>query len=146
MLLKDICARRWGFKGSVVSDCGAIVDVNQGHKKTPDIEHSAALSRRRPGTSPFAKHRWTPGFNTLADSCAQGTVTEDLVTQAAERLYTARLQLGMFDPPGPLYRIPFSSVASAEANRPMSRKAAEESIVLPKKNARCRSKRLRRLQ
>ena len=40
--------------------------------------------------------------------CSKGLVSEDLVTQAAERLYTARFQLGMFDPLGsnPLDRIP----------------------------------------
>jgi len=56
-----------------------------------------------------------------------------LITQAAERLYTARFQLGLFDPQGssPLDRIPFSVVASA-ANRQTSLKAAEESIVLLK--------------
>ena len=44
MLLKDHLRDAWGFKGFVVSDCGAIVDVYQGHKKTTDITHAAALS------------------------------------------------------------------------------------------------------
>jgi beta-glucosidase len=132
MLLKEHLRDAWGFKGFVVSDCGAIVDVNQGHKKTPDIEHSAALSLQA-GTD-LSCSIWAPGFNTLADAVRKGLVTEDLVTQAAERLYTARFQLGMFDPPGSsLDRIPFSSVAS-ETNRQTSRKAAEESIVLLKNN------------
>jgi len=130
MLLKEHLRDAWGFKGFVVSDCGAIVDVNQGHKKTPDIEHSAALALQA-GTD-LSCSIWTPGFNTLADAVRHGLVSEDLVTQAAERLYTARFQLGMFDPPGStLDRIPFSSVAS-DADRQTSRKAAEESIVLLK--------------
>ena len=130
MLLKEHLRDAWGFKGFVVSDCGAIVDVNQGHKKTPDIEHSAALALQA-GTD-LSCSIWTPGFNTLADAVRHGLVNEDLVTQAAERLYTARFQLGMFDPSGSaLDRIPFSSVAS-DTNRQTSRKAAEESIVLLK--------------
>jgi beta-glucosidase len=129
MLLKEHLRDAWGFKGFVVSDCGAIVDVNQGHKKTPDIEHSAALALQA-GTD-LSCSIWTPGFNTLANAVRHGLVSEDLVTQAAERLYTGRFQLGMFDPPGSLDRIPFSSVAS-DANRQTSRKAAEESIVLLK--------------
>ena len=133
MLLKEHLRDAWGFKGFVVSDCGAIVDVNQGHKKTPDITHSAALALQA-GTD-LSCSIWTPGFNTLANAVRQGLVTEDLVTQAAERLYTARFQLGLFDPQGsnPLDKVPFSDTASA-ANRQISRKAAEESIVLLKNN------------
>jgi beta-glucosidase len=131
MLLKDHLRDAWGFKGYVVSDCGAIVDVYQGHKKTTDIEHAAALSIEA-GTD-LSCSMWTPGFNTLADAVRKGLVSEDLVTKAAERLYTARFQLGLFDPQGSstLDRIPFRVVASEE-NRAISRKAAEESIVLLK--------------
>src|SRR6202789_4318069 len=133
MLLKDHLRDAWGFKGFVVSDCGAIVDVNQGHKKTPDITHSAALSIEA-GTD-LSCSIWTPGFNTLADAVHQGLVSEDLITQAAERLYTARFQLGLFDPQGvnPLDRIPFTEVGS-DPNRRSPLKAAEESIVLLKNN------------
>src|SRR5258708_7353567 len=131
MLLKEHLRDAWGFKGFVVSDCGAIVDVNQGHKKAPDIMHAAALSLQE-GTD-LSCSIWAPGFNTLADAVKQGLVSEDLVTQAAERLYTARFKLGMFDPQGsnPLDKIPFSDTAS-DANRKLSLRAAEESIVLLK--------------
>jgi len=133
MLLKDHLRDAWGFKGFVVSDCGAIVDVNQGHKKTTDIMHSAALSIQA-GTD-LSCSIWTPGFNTLADAVHKGLVSEDLITQAAERLYTARFKLGLFDPEGsnPLDDIPFSTVASGLI-RPNSLQAAEESIVLLKNN------------
>ena len=131
MLLKEHLREAWGFKGFVVSDCGAIVDVNEGHKKTLDIMHSAALALQA-GTD-LSCSIWTPGFNTLADAVHQGLVTEDLVTQAAERLYTARFQLGLFDPQGSssLDKIPFAAVASLP-NRQTALKAAEESIVLLK--------------
>jgi beta-glucosidase len=133
MLLKEHLRDAWGFKGFVVSDCGAIVDVNQGHKKTPDIMHSAALSLQA-GTD-LSCSMWTPGFNSLAEAVRKGLVSEDLVTQAAERLYKARFQLGLFDPQGSnaLDKIPFSDAASA-SNRAISRRAAEESIVLLKNN------------
>ena len=131
MLLKEHLRDAWGFKGFVVSDCAAIVDVSQGHKKAPDIMHAAALAVQA-GTD-LSCSTWAPGFNTLAEAVRQKLVSEDLITQAAERLYTARFQLGLFDPQGssPLDRIPFSVVASA-ANRQTSLKAAEESIVLLK--------------
>ncbi|MGB6688052.1 MAG: glycoside hydrolase family 3 C-terminal domain-containing protein [Terracidiphilus sp.] len=131
MLLKDHLRDAWGFKGFVVSDCGAIVDINQGHKKTPDITHSAALALQA-GTD-LSCSIWTPGFNTLADAVHKGLVSEDLVTQAAERLYTARFELGMFDPfsSNPLDRIGMNAVASFP-NQQVSRKAAEESMVLLK--------------
>jgi beta-glucosidase len=131
MLLKDHLRDAWGFKGFVVSDCGAIVDVNAGHKKTPDITHSAALAIQA-GTD-LSCSIWTPGFNTLADAVHQGLVSEDLVTQAAERLFTARIKLGLFDPQGsnPLDHVPFGNNASLP-NRQTALRAAEESIVLLK--------------
>jgi beta-glucosidase len=133
MLLKDHLRDAWGFKGFVVSDCGAIVDVYNGHKKVADIEHAAALSLEA-GTD-LSCSIWAPGFNSLADAVKHGLVSENLVTQAAERLYTARFKLGLFDPQSSnsFDRIPFSDTAS-DANRKISLHAAEESMVLLKNN------------
>ena len=129
MLLKEHLRDAWGFKGFVVSDCGAIVDVNQGHKKTPDITHSAALAVQA-GTD-LSCSIWTPGFNTLADAVHKGLVTEDVITQAAERLYTARFQLGLFNAQGSSYldQIPFRTPLASGQD---SRHAAEKSMVLLK--------------
>ncbi|HLY41712.1 MAG TPA: glycoside hydrolase family 3 C-terminal domain-containing protein [Terracidiphilus sp.] len=131
MLLKDHLRDAWGFKGFVVSDCGAIVDVYEGHKKASDIEHASALSLKA-GTD-LSCSIWTPGFNSLANAVHQGLVSEDLVTQAAVRLYTARFKLGLFDPQGSsaFDKIPYSADASPE-HRQDALKAADEAIVLLK--------------
>jgi len=130
-LLKDHLRDSWGFKGFVVSDCGAIVDINEGHKKTSDIMHSAVLSLEA-GTD-LSCSIWAAGFNTLAEAVAQGLTSEAAVTQATERLYSARFRLGLFDPLGAseFDRIPESEIASA-LSRSVALKAGEESLVLLK--------------
>jgi beta-glucosidase len=133
MLLKDHLRDAWGFKGFVVSDCGAIVNVASGHHNAPDILHASAISLQA-GTD-LSCSIWSQGFHSLSDAVRQGIVPEALVTQAAERLYTARFELGMFDPPGNGVRdrVPPTAIASAEHEQ-VSLKAAEESIVLLKNN------------
>ena len=133
MLLQDHLRDDWKFNGFVVSDCGAITDVAEGHHEAPDIMHASAISLKA-GTD-LSCSTWSAGFNTLADAVHQGLVSEDLVTRAAERLYTARFELGMFDPPGanPFDKIPFSADASPE-HRAVALKAADESMVLLKNN------------
>ncbi len=131
MLLRDHLREAWGFKGFVVSDCGAIVDVTHGHHDAPDIEHAAAISLKA-GTD-LSCSIWAPGFNTLGQAVKQGLASEEDVTRAAERLFTARMELGMFDPVGssPLDNVPVSEIAS-ETHRAIALKAAEEAMVLLK--------------
>jgi beta-glucosidase len=132
MLLKEHLRDAWGFKGFVVSDCGAIMDVHTGHKKTADILHSSVLSLEA-GTD-LSCSIWEPGFNTLAEAVRQGLVKEELVTQATERLYTARVKLGMFDPQdSALDKLRFNA-ETASQDRQTSLKAAEETMVLLKNN------------
>ncbi len=78
MLLKDHLRDAWGFKGFVVSDCGAIVDVFNGHHNAPDILHASALSIKA-GTD-LSCSISSPGFNTLADAVRQGVVSEEVLT------------------------------------------------------------------
>ena len=134
MLLKDHLRDAWKFTGFVVSDCGAIVDVYNGHHNAPDIMNASVISLEA-GTD-LSCSIWTPGFNTLADAVGKGAVSETLLTPAAERLFTARIELGMFDPPGANAsdKIPFSANTSKKS-RQLALRAAEETMVLLKNNS-----------
>ena len=99
------------------------------------------MDRRRRGTHPRAPTRLgaIPLRRERRDHGAVGPARNvgfsrgPLLAFATITLYTARFQLGLFDPQdsNPLDKIPFTDVAS-NANRAKALKAAEESIVLLK--------------
>jgi beta-glucosidase len=128
VLLQDHLRTAWGFKGFVVSDCGAIWDVAAGHHNAPDDPHASAISLEA-GTDLSCGG----SYRTLAKAVREGIVSEDLLTKAAERLYTARFQLGLFDEVGTSSydQIGPSEIASVQ-HRETARKIAEESMVLLK--------------
>ncbi|HET7348694.1 MAG TPA: glycoside hydrolase family 3 N-terminal domain-containing protein, partial [Acidobacteriaceae bacterium] len=127
MLLRDHLRDAWHFDGYVVSDCAAVADVNTGHHYAPDMAHAAAVSVKA-GTDLECGYGQGQAFPALVDAVHQGLISEDEINTALRRLYTARFELGMFDPlPSFAYgRIPFSEVNSAE-HRQLSLRAARES-------------------
>jgi beta-glucosidase len=127
-LLQDTLRDAWSFKGYVVSDCGAIGDISRNHKFVPTLPEAAAISLKR-GTD----------LDCGADTAAYREAIEKELISAQEadinlkRLFKARFQLGMFDPPEMVKyaQIPFSENDSA-AHRELSHKIARESMVLLK--------------
>ncbi len=67
------------------------------------------------------------------DAVKQGLLTEADIDVAVKSLFTARMRLGMFDPPDkvPYAQIPESEIDSAP-HRQLALKAARESMVLLK--------------
>ena len=67
------------------------------------------------------------------DAVHQGLITEAQINETVKRLFTARMKLGMFDPPArvPYDHIPFS-VVNSPANSALALQAARESMVLLK--------------
>ena len=72
-------------------------------------------------------------YATLVNEVKAGTISEAEITRATERLFEARIRLGMFDPPErvPYTKIPYSENDSA-AHRQLARQAEREAIVLLK--------------
>jgi beta-glucosidase len=127
-LLEDTLRGAWNFSGYVVSDCGAIEDINRNHKFVPDIQNSAAISLKR-GTD-LDCGADTQGYLTAMRT---GLIGEKEADINLKRLLRARFQLGMFDPPEMVKytQIPFSENDSA-ANRELALKVARETMVLLK--------------
>lgn len=131
-LLQKLLREEWGFEGYVVSDCGAISDIHEHHKLTNNAAESAALAVKA-GCDLNCGNT----YDALVEAASQGIISEEDIDTAVERLMTARLKLGMFDPPDrvPYTGIPFEVVGSPE-HRALSRTAACDSMVLLKNNGR----------
>jgi beta-glucosidase len=128
VLLRDILRGEWGFRGYVVSDCGAIDDIYLRHRILPTAAAAAAL-----GVKSGTDLECGRTYANLVDAVRQGLVTEQEIDTAVTRLFVARFKLGMFDPPEAVSwaRIPFS-VLDQPAHRALARQVARESIVLLK--------------
>ena len=126
--LYSILRDEWGFKGYVVSDCGAIRDFWKFHEVVPDEAAAAALAVKR-----GCDLNCGVTYKFLGEAYEKGLISEAEIDIAVERLFSARLKLGMFDPVERVEyaQIPFS-VNDNPAHNNMARKAACESIVLLK--------------
>ena len=127
-LLQARLRDQWHFTGYVVSDCGAVGDILRGHHFTSTIG-GAAVAAVKAGTDITCGTE----YKALVDEVKAGTIAEAEITRAVERLFVARVRLGMFDPPE---RVPFASIPisanDSAAHRQLSRDAAREGIVLLK--------------
>jgi len=130
LLLADTLRNDWKFQGYVVSDCDAINDFSSpdGHHYAPTKEIGAAAGLRA-GTDLDCGG----AYSTLVNAVQDGLIKEADLTLPLERLFTARIRLGMFDPPQqvPYASIPFSVVNSPE-HQQVALQAARESMVLLK--------------
>ncbi len=127
-LLDTILRNEWGFTGYVVSDCGAIGDIYLHHKSQPTAEAGVAAAVKA-GTDLDCGVE----YQHLVPAVKQGLLSEAAIDQAVKRLFTARFQLGMFDPPEmvPYAKIPYS-VNDSPRHHELALEMARESVVLLK--------------
>ncbi|OFW08399.1 MAG: glucan 1,4-alpha-glucosidase [Acidobacteria bacterium RIFCSPLOWO2_02_FULL_67_36] len=137
-LLGTILRGEWGFTGYVVSDCGAVQDIYQGHKtRATDVE-AAALALRSGTDLECGSGSWSAGspdaFLTLADGVRAGSITERDVDIALRRLLQAQMRLGVYDPPArvPFTTLTYEAVVNSPAHQALALEAARKSIVLLK--------------
>ena len=136
-LLQDQLRGKWGFNGYVVSDCGAVVDIYRNHHFKPTQPEASAISLQRGMDNECVDGGFLvkddSDYRAYYDAFKQGLLKESDLDTALVRLYTARMRLGMFDPPelDPYSKINENELSSP-AHRQLARKIADESMVLLK--------------
>ena len=127
-LLTDLLRNTWGFKGYVVSDCGAIDDIYLTHKIVKTPAEAAAI-----GVKAGCDLECGETYSHLREAVEKGLVTEKDIDVSVKRLFTARFKLGMFDPQNkvPYNKIPIT-VNDSKEHRALSLVTALQSMVLLK--------------
>lgn len=133
-LLIDILRNSWGYKGIILSDCGAIDDFWQKDKNTPRHEtHPDAVSASIDAVRSGTDLECGGSYRSLVNALKNGTLNESDLDASLHRLFHARFKLGMFDPESkvPYAKIPYDVVESQE-HKDQALEMARKSIVLLK--------------
>src|SRR5450759_3104909 len=127
-LMTDLLRKEWGFKGFVVTDYTAILEmVDHG---LGNLKEVSALALQ----AGIDMDMVADGFlNTLKESLDNGKVTQQEIDQACRLILEAKYKLGLFDDP---YRYCDLNRAKTEIctpeNRQIAREIAAQTLVLLK--------------
>ena len=127
-LLTDVLRKKWGFKGHVVSDCGAVTDIYSGHKIAKTEAEACAIAIKA-GLNVECGNT----FRAMKAAIDQKLLTENDLDNALYPLMMTRLKLGILQPDAECpYNHISESVICSEQNIALSKQAAVESMVLLK--------------
>ncbi len=131
-LLTQILRDEWGYKGLVVSDCGAINDFyvrgrHEVSKDAPTASAKAVLS----GTDVECGQV----YRNLPEAVRRGDISETDIDVSVRRLLKGRFELGEFDPDSEVEwtSIPLSVVASPKHKRLALEMGREQMVLLQNK-------------
>jgi beta-glucosidase len=128
-LLTDVLRGEWGFKGYVVSDCGAVANLFTAYHDIKSEEDAAAAALNA-GLDLECGHLFK---GHLLAAVQLGLVSERTLNRAVADVLRGRFLLGLFDPPN---QVPFTRIPASDNGSPqhvaLARQLARESIVLLK--------------
>jgi len=127
-LLETILRREWEFQGFVVSDYGAISQLESLHHV---VANKADAAREALEAGVDAELPDIDCYGTLVQQIKEGRIAEATLDKAAARILRAKFLLGLFEDPyvDPDYA---EKVTNCLAHRELARRAARKAIILLK--------------
>lgn len=127
-LLNDILRNKWGFKGFVATDCGAVYDFYMFHRTAKDSIEAVAQAIKAGSDNQCYGYA-----QAVIPAIKQGLLKESELDTAVARLLRAKFKLGVFDDEvsNPYAKIPYT-VVNSDAHQAQALQMARESIVLLK--------------
>lgn len=130
-LLTDILRKAWGFRGHIVSDCGAVTDIYSGHHIAKTEAEACAIAIKAGLNVECGQ-----SFKHLKEALDQQLLTEADIDQALLPLIMTRLKLGILEPDADCpYNHIDESVICCEAHSNLALQAATQSMVLLKNDS-----------
>lgn len=130
LLLIDILREKWNFQGHVVTDCGALDDIQLYHKITRNAVESAALAALN-----GANLNCGTTYQYLPEAIKQGLISESKIDSLLRPLLRTRIRLGIL---GENSNNPYSQIGDSAICSPihqnLAREAAQKSMVLLQNN------------
>ena len=136
-LMEDHLRKAWGFKGYVVSDCGAAANIYRPdslhYKKTPEEGVAAGFKAGMDLICGDYRNNMTTEVQPIINAVKQGLLPQAVIDRSLVRLFSSRIELGMFDAPQSL---PFAKITAKDYDTPehhaVSLEMAKKSMVLLK--------------
>jgi beta-glucosidase-like glycosyl hydrolase len=127
-LLRD----SFGFEGVVATDCGALRDASQHHRRYAD-DAATATAAVRAGVDSNCGSVFP---RALPWAFGNGTLNERELDGPVSRLLTARFRLGLFDEHDPAAGVPSVEIADVDsaAHRAVALQAARKGVILLQNN------------
>ena len=129
VLLTDILRKEWGFKGHVVTDCGALDDVYLTHKTLPTAVEVAAAALKAGVNLDCSSILQNDGLKAIQ----QKLLTEKDIDLALSAILRTEFKLGFYDDPtlNPYHNYGADSIHNTQ-HIALARKVAQQSMVLLK--------------
>lgn len=127
-LLDDLLRRKWGFRGFVITDCGALHMLAHGHDVAASGEQAVGMALQA-GVDMEMSGEFVRKH--MHSALERGEASMEDLDEAVRRILRSKFELGLFEQP---YADPdrAAAVIGSPAHAALARKAAAEGIILLK--------------